>query len=93
MVEQLSAEATADRLINPVGVARTIEQPAPARNQDVFRQHGIPDRRLIPSRSNCFNCGGVSHHVRQCPSLTVQLSAQGAELSSTRGRAVSRLGS
>ncbi|KAK6748949.1 hypothetical protein RB195_001519 [Necator americanus] len=79
MVEQLLAEATADRLINPVGAARTIEQSAPARNQDVFRQHGIPDRRPIPSRSNCFNCGGLGHHARQCPSLSVQLPASGSE--------------
>ncbi|KAK6748951.1 hypothetical protein RB195_001519 [Necator americanus] len=118
MVEQLLAEATADRLINPVGAARTIEvkavaaeppwtnfgerryvrrslsrtnrprffqQSAPARNQDVFRQHGIPDRRPIPSRSNCFNCGGLGHHARQCPSLSVQLPASGRRQSSLRG--------
>ncbi|KAK6739484.1 hypothetical protein RB195_008146 [Necator americanus] len=54
-----------------IAIFRVSHQPAPARNH----QHGIPDRRLIPSRSNCFNCGGVSHHTRQCPSLTVQLSA------------------
>ncbi|KAK6726344.1 hypothetical protein RB195_004580 [Necator americanus] len=65
MVEQLLAKSTADRLINP--------QLTPSKNQDVFRQHGIPDHRHIHSRSNCFNCRGVGHHARQCPSLTVQL--------------------
>ncbi|KAK6760825.1 hypothetical protein RB195_022043 [Necator americanus] len=116
MVEQLLAEATADRLINPVGAARMIEVKAvaakpprtnfgerryvrrslsrtnrprffqqSARNQDVSRQHGIPDCRLVPSRSNCFNCGGLGHHARQCQSPAVQLPASGRRQSSLRG--------
>ncbi|EYC22232.1 hypothetical protein Y032_0017g3228 [Ancylostoma ceylanicum] len=116
MVEQLLAEATADRLINPAGATRTIEvksatlQPreqtfnersyprrsfevnrsrpfqgtSTSRSRGFDRQHGIVDHRPIPSRNNCFNCGGVGHLARQCPSPRTRTPDSGRRVSNNR---------
>ncbi|KAK6748422.1 hypothetical protein RB195_001196 [Necator americanus] len=85
MVEQLLAEATADHLINPVGAAHTIEVKAvtaepPWTNFGESRMFSasmvFPTVDLfLVARTVSINCGGLGHHARQCPSLTVQLPA------------------
>ncbi|KAL6730193.1 hypothetical protein Aduo_001184 [Ancylostoma duodenale] len=117
MVEQLLAEATADRLINPAGPSRAIEDksaafqpreqsfdernyprrssfelnrprpfqgPSSAWSRGFDRQHGIVDHRPIPSRNNCFNCGGVGHLARQCPSPRTRTPDQGRRIPNNR---------